>query len=473
MLPSAAVNDDTPTQTTDQDLLMRPHLVVHPSGEIYIKSSRTRRRFHRLLADHVRTCLMAAAPKARLIDRKQNLRVIGEGLDAASQALSRLFGVHRVTRVHPIQIEDLDTLADAVGVLALERVRGRTFAVRVKRKGTHSWSSLDASLAIARRLFDVARGVDLTTPEETVAVEVRQDIAYLIVTQWDGPRGLPTGGQERSLSLISGGFDSPVATWMMMRRGSQVDFVHFTLECSQSEHALSVAYELRQRWGSGPSPIFWRIDFQPAREALLKYVESRYRQVVLKQLMVAAADALADRLGIHALITGDSVGQVSSQTLSHLAAIDRYCNRSIIRPLAGMLKEEIIDWSRRIGTASISERAKEVCDLSDGPVAVFARWARLEKAHNSLPPGVVTEALSLIDAVALDDWMPGFPFVKVVSTAPSDRPVVAADEVSDTEGPIAITGRHAARAASRLATEGRDVLIVLRPDKNIPLEPSA
>ncbi|MGB0589211.1 MAG: tRNA sulfurtransferase [Myxococcota bacterium] len=467
------MNADTPTQDADQDLLMRPHLVVHPSGEIYIKSSRTRRRFHRLLADHVRTCLTRSAPQTRLIDRKQNLRVVGEDLDAASQALSRVFGVHRVTMVHPIQIEDLDSLADTVGALAIESVRGRTFAVRVRRKGTHTWSSLDASLAIARRLFDVARGVDLTNPERTVKIEVRQDIAYLVTEQWDGPRGLPSGGQERSLSLISGGFDSPVATWMMMRRGSQVDFIHFTLECSQSEHALGVAHALREQWGSGPSPIFWRVDFQPAREALLEFVESRYRQVVLKQLMIATADALADRLGIHALITGDSVGQVSSQTLSHLAAIDRYANRSVIRPLAGMLKEEIIDWSRRIGTASISERAKEVCDLSDGPVAVFARWARLEEAHKCLPPEIISEALSHLDAVALDDWMPGLPFVKVISEAPSDRPTVTADMVNDTEGPIAVTGRHAARAASRLTTEGRDVLIVLRPDKTVPFEISA
>jgi thiamine biosynthesis protein ThiI len=449
---------------------MHPHLVVHPSGEIYIKSARTRRRFHRLLADHVRTCLMTSAPKARLVDRKQNLRVVGDDLEAASVALARVFGVHKVTRVHPIEMEDLDSLADAVGDLTRERVRGRTFAVRVKRKGIHTWTSLDASLAIAKRIFDDARGVDLSNPEETVMVEVRQNMAYLVTHHWDGPRGLPSGGQERSLSLFSGGFDSPVATWMMMRRGSQIDFVHFTLECSQSEHALSVAHTLRQQWGSGPSPIFWRVDFQPAREALLEYVDSRYRQVVLKQLMVAAADALADRLGIHALITGDAVGQVSSQTLSHLAAIDRYCTRSIIRPLAGMLKEEIIDWARRIGTASLSERAKEVCDLSDGPVSVFARWARLEAAHESLPPEIVSEALGLLEAVALDDWVPGLPFVKVISEAPADRPCVTADEVNDTEGPIAIAGRHAARAASRLAAEGRDVLIVLRPDKTVRLE---
>ncbi|MDP6946660.1 MAG: hypothetical protein QF464_21100, partial [Myxococcota bacterium] len=318
-----------------------------------------------------------------------------------------------------------------------------------------------------------ARGVDLSTPEETVRVEVYQDVAGLITDRWPGPSGLPSGSQERSLSLISGGFDSPVASWMMMRRGSPVDFVHFTLECSQSEHALSVAHALRARWGTGESPIYWRVDFQPAKEALLEHVDSRFRQVVLKQLMVATADALAERLGIHALITGDAVGQVSSQTLSHLSAIDRYCHRSLIRPLAGMLKEEIIDWARRIGTASISERAKEVCDLSDGPVAVFARWTRLAEAHDALPPEVVEEALSTLEAVALDDWLPGLPFVKVLAAVPTDRPCVGVEEARQTEGPVALHGRGAAREASRLASEGRDVVVVLRPEKGPAIEHTA
>ncbi|MDP6945833.1 MAG: THUMP domain-containing protein, partial [Myxococcota bacterium] len=120
---------------------MRPHLVVHPSGEIYIKSSRTRRRFRRMLAAHVKAVLDRVAPATQLIEREQRLRVVGEELGAASEALSRVFGVHRVTRVHPIRITDLDALADAVGALAIDRVRGRTFAVRVKRRGKHAWSS--------------------------------------------------------------------------------------------------------------------------------------------------------------------------------------------------------------------------------------------------------------------------------------------------------------------------------------------
>ena len=465
VLRSGAVKDQETSQDVEHALLMQPHLMVHPSGEIYIKSSRTRRRFHRLLSDHIRTRLARDAPSTRLIERKQNLRVVGEDLDAAAETLSRLFGIHRITRVKPIAMDDLDDLANQIGDLTRERVKGRSWAVRVRRRGNHTWTSMDASRAIAKRIFEGAGKVDLTNPEVTVRVEVDQNAAYLVMQRWDGPNGLPKGGQERSLSLISGGYDSPVATWMMMRRGSSVDFVHFTLECSQSEHALSVAHALREQWGSGRSPIFWRVDFQAVREALLTHVGSRYRQVLLKQLMVATADALADRLGIHALITGDSVGQVSSQTLTHLAAIDRYANRAVIRPLAGMLKQEIITWSRRIGTEPISERAKEVCDLSDGPVAVFARWARLAEANDALPPDLVAHALASLDAVALDDWLPGLPFVKVLSEPPDDRPTINTEEANASEGPIAITGCHAARAASRLAAEGRDVVIVLHPDK--------
>ena len=125
------------------------------------------------------------------------------------------------------------------------------------------------------------------------------------------------------------------------------------------------------------------------------------------------------------------------------------------------------------GTASISERAKEVCDLSEGPVSVFARWSRLAESHEALPPEVVEEALLSLEAVALDDWMPGLPFVKVLPDAPNDRPCLNADEVDGTEGPIAIQGRHAARTASRLAAAGRDVVIVLRADMRPPTEPDA
>ncbi len=252
---------------------------------------------------------------------------------------------------------------------------------------------------------------------------------------------------------------------MLLRRGSPVEFVHFRLECSASEHAMLVAQTLAERWCSGYDPVLWMVDFQPIKELLLTTVDPLLRQVVLKQLMVAVADALADRLGIHALVTGDAVGQVSSQTISHLAAIDGYASRTVLRPLAGALKDEIIDRARQIGTEAISARANEVCDLSDGPVAVTARWARLERTHKRLPPGLVDAALASTTVLALSDWYPGAEFLPVVNDPPDGVPICVATKALPPEGPVALQGAQAAAVASRLARAGRRVWVVLRAAK--------
>ncbi|MGM0575877.1 MAG: tRNA sulfurtransferase [Myxococcota bacterium] len=445
--------------------LAEDHLLVHPSGEIHIKSKRTRRRFRRLLVQRMKAALAEGAPEARILGNAPRLAIAGGHLERAARVASSVFGVHRITEVTPIRYASLDDLADRVADLTRDRIRGRLFAVRCRRRGNQGWTSEDAMRTIGARLYEDSRGVDLDHPEEEVRVEVYQDVAYLVTATHPGPSGLPLGAQEPSLGLVSGGFDSPVAAWMMMRRGSPVDFLHFKLECSVSEHALVVAHALYERWARGTAPLFWMVDFQPIRQALLDHVESRLRQVVLKQLMIATADALAERLGVHALVTGEAVGQVSSQTVSHLAAIDSYCHRAILRPLSGLLKEEIIARARRIGTEDISARAKEVCDLSDGPVAVSAKWSALAEAHDRLPAHLVEAALESLTVCALPDWFPGTPFVPVTAEPPDGVPVLGASDPIPPEGPFALVGRDRAQAASRLAARGRDVRLILpRPE---------
>jgi thiamine biosynthesis protein ThiI len=460
------------SETDHNDLPDEPHLMVHLSGEIHIKSARTRRRFRRLVLDRVRGVLKRTDSGARLIDIEGRVHVAGDTSDSLAESLSHLFGVHRITRVDPIPFEDLDGLADAVYERCADRVRDRIFAVRVRRRGRHPWSSETAQRTIGGKLYDLTRGVDLKNPEVAIQLEIYDNLAYLIAETWAGPSGLPSGSQERCLSLMSGGFDSPVAAWLMMRRGCPVDFVHFKLECSASEHATLVTHTLWERWGAGTNPVLWMVDFQPVKEALLEHVDSSLRQVVLKQLMFATADRLAERLGIHVLVTGEAVGQVSSQTMSHLAAIDTAVHRTVLRPLAGALKEEIIDRARSIGTEAVSARAVEVCDLSDGPVAVTARWKRLAEAHEGLPEGLVDDALASLEVIALRDWFPGAPFARVVDAIPADRTRVDPRDGIPEEGNLAICGSKGARVGSSLVTRGRDVVVVLE-DRSEEPGPSA
>ncbi len=436
------------------------------SSEIHIKSSRTRTRFIQILSRNLRAGVTAAYPDARVITQWDRIYIEDDdaaNLDGLARLAAHTFGVKRAEVVRRVPATSLEELMQGAAAIARPRVAGKTFAVRVRRRGQQTWTSIDAEREIGSLLFPHAAGVDLTNPEVLIKVHAHEEYAYVVEETHEGPDGLPMGTGGRALTLLSGGFDSAAAAWMMMRRGLRIDFLHFVLDCSQSEHALAVTHELCRHWGHGRRAIMHVVDFQPAKDQLMEKVPSRLRQVVLKQLMVAVADRLAAREGFHALITGESLGQVSSQTLEHLAAIDRYSSRTVLRPLAGMTKQEIIAWTRVIGTHDLSARALEVCDLSEGPVAVAAKQRDLRRAHQQLPPELVEQALATCHVVVVEDWIPGAPLVPMVTQAPADVPVIEVNGKAriPRRGPVALTGRRAPYVASRLREQGREVWVVM------------
>lgn len=444
-------------------------LLVSPSSELYTKSRRTEDRFRRILLANMRDGLARARCDADVSeDRRRRIVVRTAEPERAAEALCRILGVQRVVEAAPVPEPALDELSDLVADFARERVAGHRFAVRVGRRGGQPWRVRDAESAIGARLFDASAGVDLENPEVTVRVEAYGDYAWIVQRVWDGPAGLPLGTQEPCLAMVSGGFDSAVAAWQVMSRGCPTEFVHFQLDCAQSDHALAVLQELWHGWGAGTDPHVWLLDFQPVKEALFAHVPSAQRQVVLKQLMTEAADRLADHEGIPALVTGEALGQVSSQTLSNLAAIDRSSSRAVLRPLLGMGKQDIIAESRRIGTHDLSARAREVCDLAGGRVMVTADRPKLEQARRLLPSELIDDAFASRRGIAVSEWFPGMPGVAVVDTPPADAEAVWVDEGGDPRGevpetdPVALAGPGGLRLACRLQAQGRDVCLVAR-----------
>jgi thiamine biosynthesis protein ThiI len=330
--------------------------------------------------------------------------------DEAARISAGTFGIGRVERVRPVHFPDLDGLARTVAELAGDRVAGRTFAVRIRRRGSHDWRARDAESAIGRLLLDRSAGVDLDHPQAVVRVHIFGEVALMVESDHQGINGLPLGTQEPALVLLSGGIDSPVAAWMMMRSGCPVDLLHLTMECSVSDQALAVGHHLAEEWGHGSSPRLHVIDFQPIKDALRERVDPRLRQVVLKQLMIAAAEKVAERLGIPMLVTGDSLGQVSSQTAAHLLEVDREVAMPLLRPLVALRKEEIVARAREIGTFDISSRTREVCDLADGHrVATRASRGQLADGRQKVGTRMVEEALTTWRSVDARDWWPGMP----------------------------------------------------------------
>lgn len=385
-----------------------PVALVTPSGELRLKSRRTRSRFRRALRDNLEAALSVRGVDAVVDDTRGRMMLVGDASEAARVA-SEVFGVHRAVVAEPLGTTDLDALAERAAAGSAEQVAGGTFAVRVRRRGHHRWSSRDAERRIGTLLLPHAEGVDLDHPDATVLVIAYDDEAYLAVEDHPGPRGLPVGTQQAALVLLSGGFDSAVAAWRLLRRGVPVHFVHMELACSQTDSALAVASELIRRWAPGTDPTVWVLDFAEVRERLLDEVDPRYRQVRLKELMLLAADRIAARENLAALVTGEALGQVSTQTLGNLALIDRAAERPVLRPLAGDDKDEIVEQARRIGTYDLSARSREVCDLSDGPVVTHAQDRQLAPARDAAPDELALQAAAGAWRLPLRSWVPGLP----------------------------------------------------------------
>jgi thiamine biosynthesis protein ThiI len=386
-------------------------LHVTLSGDVYLKSRRTQKRMiKRVLANLTQAIGQAEYDGTikRIGTHRFELTLPRSIAEPVRAAAATVFGIASVDTVHEVEFTSVEGLAKAVGEMSADEVDGRTFAARVKRRGTHEWNSMDLARLIGSELHEISGGVDLSNPEVEVRVTILDERAFLVVDHRQGAGGLPLGTQDRVLCLVSGGFDSVVAAWMLMSRGCPVDFVHFSLNCAQSDHALAVARQLWTRWGHGTQPTVHLVEFQPVKDALYEHVDARMRQVTLKVMMAKAASEIATDAGISALVTGDALGQVSSQTLPHLVAVSKSVDTPLLRPLLGLPKESIIDLARRVGTAELSARAQEVCDLSaGGPVVTAASEFAIAGTVDRIPDEVLSDVVATRKMFDLRDWTPG------------------------------------------------------------------
>ncbi len=231
----------------------------------------------------------------------------------------------------------------------------------------------------------------------TVNLEVDQDKLILVKARHEGLGGFPIGTQEDVLSLISGGFDSGVSSYMLMRRGCRVHYCFFNLGGSAHEIGVKqVAHYLWNRFGSSHRVRFIAIDFEPVVGEILEKVEDGQMGVVLKRMMVRAASQVAERYGVQALVTGEALGQVSSQTLTNLRLIDNASDTLILRPLISHDKEHIINLARQIGTEDFAKTMPEYCGVISKSPTVKAVKAKIEEEEShfdfSILDRVVSEA---------------------------------------------------------------------------------
>lgn len=373
------------------ELTRTARFLVRLAPEITRKSNRTRRRFQKKLVHNLADALRSAAADAKIQDRWSRI-FVETSKPEAMNAAARVFGVGSFSKLDAVTPADLDAIVRTGREKYKDAVSGRRFAVAARRTGRQSFSSQDVRVELGAALNPYGV-VDLSSPEVTVSVEVRDEEAYLFGSRTDGPGGLPAGVQGKAVCLISGGFDSAAAAWLMLKRGVTLDYVFCNLAGPAFERSVvQVAKVLADRWSYGCRPSIHLLDFGPVLAALQRQVTPRYWQVVLKRLMYRAAEHVARNTGAQAIVTGESLGQVSSQTLTNLRAIQAAAEMPVLRPLVGFDKGEIIRLAERIGTAALSARIKEHCAILEGKPVTAAKVRAVDAEEAPLDPELAAQA---------------------------------------------------------------------------------
>jgi thiamine biosynthesis protein ThiI len=335
-----------------------------------------------MLVGNLRDAFAARGVRAQVAPGWVRL-VVDTDDEQAGDIARHVFGVHSVSRVEELERGSLDELLDVATPYFLPHIAGRTFAVRARTSGPTPYRSRDIEVALGARLSPHGK-VKLEGPQFTCHVEVRDNRIYLFSDSRPGWRGLPIGSEGRAVALVSGGFDSAVAAWMMLRRGVALDYVFCRLGGPTHQFgALRVLQILGERWSAGDNPRVHVVPFEDVVHAIRASARPALWQLVLKRLMYRTAAAVARERRAHAIVTGESLGQVSSQTLRNLRALEGRLELPILRPLVGMDKEEIIARAREIGTYEVSATVHEYCDIAaDKPAtAADSRILALDEAH--------------------------------------------------------------------------------------------
>ncbi len=382
-------------------------ILIHYS-EIALKG-RNQPLFRRQLRANIRQKLRSLSLAWTLQEKPSFLSVAvppdatADQIDLCVKGLREVFGIAWLAVTEPLphgrftfdsRDEDLAALERRLIVLAKDEFTpNKTFCVRVKRaEKAVPFTSIELENRFGRLIIDNTdwKKVNLTKPDALFQVEIRPEGSFLFSNKVKGPAGLPAGTAGRVLTLLSGGIDSPVAAYLMAKRGCRVDFLHFTATSMQQDEAREYKvwrlarelsrYTLRSRLFLVPYT-----QFDIAVVASGQYIE--YDLVLFRRFMARVAEALATKLRAQAIVTGDNLAQVASQTLPNIVTTSQAVQMPILRPLIAFNKEEIINLAMQIGTYEESIKPyKDCCAIISQNPRTRSRHATLTALEERLFP---------------------------------------------------------------------------------------
>jgi len=342
-------------------------IILIKNGELALKGL-NRMNFENALIKNIKTTINGLG--ATNITRAQSTITI-EPVDddypfeQALERIKKVFGIAAFCRAASVE-KDMDViLKQCVPYLKTAMEGVKTFKVEAKRADKKfPLTSPEISRLVGGELLKNYHHlkVDVHNPEIVVTVEVRDKAAFIRAGQIHGAGGMPVSTAGRSTILISGGIDSPVAAWMMAKRGIELDAIHFASPPYTSIRAEQKVKKLLSRVARYSGPIRMGIvPFTELQQTIADNCPEEYFTLIMRRMMMRISERLAKKRNSLALITGESVGQVASQTLPALVTTDAVVNMPVFRPLIGMDKDEIIEISRKIETFEISIEPYEDC----------------------------------------------------------------------------------------------------------------
>lgn len=343
-------------------------IILVKYGEIILKGG-NRARFERVLVNNIKNSVKNISEvKIQLMQATIYIDVVEtEKIDAVIEQLTRVFGIVSITRACVAEKDIEKIKAAAKEYCKNELVPGVKFKVEAKRADkSFPFNSIQIGMEVGGYLDDSCEGliVDVHNPDITVRVEVREFAAYIYCSEnkIHGQGGMPIGTASKATLLLSGGIDSPVAGHMIAKRGVEIDAVNFFSFPYTSERAKEKVIELAGILARYTSKVnLYVVPFTEIQLAIRDNCPEEHMTLIMRRFMMRIAERLAKRHHSSALITGESVGQVASQTIAALNVTNSVVEMPVLRPLIGMDKEEIIVRSRQIGAFDTSILPYEDC----------------------------------------------------------------------------------------------------------------
>jgi thiamine biosynthesis protein ThiI len=385
-------------------------VIVRFSGETGVKSEWTKRVYQKQLIENIKFTLKTQNLQPAQLSRTRG-RIYIKTPQAAetAMALTRVFGISSLSPAKQSTAQQADITQTALQAAEEAIGENTTFAVRCHRVGTHPYTSQDICRMLGEQILENLQQrnpkVNLTNPQATVTVEIRDQEAYTYTQTIPASGGFPLGTQAKTVCLLSGGIDSPVACWLTMKRGSPqipvfIDNSPFTDERTRLK-AIEIAQKLSQ-WSSGQMRKMYIVPNGENMNIIQQKTPTRFTCLLCKRLMYRIAEEIAQKEDAFGIVTGEAIGEQASQTMHNLFAIDQAATRfPIHRPLLGFDKLETEALAKKIGTYEISIKKDQGCTAAPSMPSTQARLNVVMDAEANVNIGEMVKS-ALVKAAVIE-----------------------------------------------------------------------